>query len=1287
MKYLKILLFLYLFWLIYGIAQASDINLETDENTSIIIHLKTSDEVLYIRIKTLPDKGTLYQHNSGQKGQAISPDTEVTDPNGWIVYEPVNQKNDYSTSFVYNEIFELNTEGIKNSVSIKVKTSNDAPQFSSVPLTNITAGMGYVYEIKTYDKDSEDSFSLLDIKAISIPTWLVFKSNGNGTAILTGIAPDVTEPTDVTIILRVTDQWGKYSDQTFIINVSPKNIRVIDASIPMEDVNIIYQSTTWNYDLVIVKGGNIEVRSQVLSIPAGTCVEFDEGFGLIINGGGLQVNGTAQQPTTFKGSKWSGIDFKYSLPNSTISHCTIRGAEKFKGGGLCVRNISSLLIDNCIFTGNSAAYGGGIYIDSSKVIIKSCTIERNEASINGGGIYSVNSNIEIIDTIISYNTEAKLGGGLYLENSSNSKIHNTFICNNTSNQGGGIYLIKSAPEIINTIVTHNTALEIGGGIYFISSNPSIIHSVISKNLSPTPSVYLEESSPTFLNSIIYYDEVYILSNESRPNFSYCDIEGGKEKFQGQGAGENYLGIYQKNIDADPNFKLIFEKKGTEGDGLLSDWSLKPTSLCINAGVNDSLYNSDIIGTERPYNKVKADIGAYEFKNNPPLAAKSADDVTTKADSTDEDTFIVIQAKKGSDVDNDNLQIIVFSLPEMKGELFQYNAGKPGKSILSEGSKLEDLEGRLIYQPVNRNADYVDSFSCKVNDGYFDSRNKEIIEINVTADNDPPFIKTSPSSSGTVGTEYFYDIEADDPDIEDKDLIFTLEKSPDWLTLTSTSGKTCSLKGNPPEGSEKNHEIIIGFSDAGGNYDEQKFVLAVKSQNKLFVDGGNDIIKEPGTLIRLEASGSEGKLVKFAWVIMNESGQEIKKSDGKAISFTPTEEGVYTAIVTASDSLGSKPAKDEVTISVFKGFSNIEYEDREPPTQAQEKAINELVKVDPEFEDFNVDETISLIAGSAELNLTPEQKEKVIAGMSKIIESGAINDANGSPARLNLILGAIENIIVYDSPNSSDKLNEKQINSMFSSIGIIVNNTNLNKFQLFKIIDILNKIITQQGQDNLTYEQVSNLPTLIDSIVRKCAILKTNIDADAFENVKFTLSYIDIFSFEEPLKIEHKSLALTSLTIQPDLSKEIYDQTGLDKMVVCIVTNTATGEHGSVISVRLLNENGEDLKLTDLATPFEITIPVEDAKKKTPMFFNTEKSTWSQEGITDADPSDEKFVLFKVNHLTDFTLLKDPASIEKDEDGIGTVINEATKTEGGGCFINEIIDNMRFNNKKTNSSWR
>ncbi len=289
------------------------------------------------------------------------------------------------------------------------------------------------------------------------------------------------------------------------------------------------------------------------------------------------------------------------------------------GGIGCTSGSDPLIMNNTI-TYNISFSGGGItcYMGSSPRIINNVISNNICTTIRGGGISCrVDASPLIEDNTITDNSVQGLGGGIDCVTNSSPVIRNNIIKNNRALDGGGIACSDySDPIIVNNCITNNVAERcFAGGICCADfSNPLIINNTICFNTADSAGggIYCwMDCSPTITNSIIwgnstdlFGDQVYLNDTTCDPSFYYCDVEDGKQDFEGSGADDKYEGEYEHNIDRYPEFN----------DTSTQDFSLKNNSPCINKGNPDttglSISEKDLAGNQRIVGHV-VDIGAYE----------------------------------------------------------------------------------------------------------------------------------------------------------------------------------------------------------------------------------------------------------------------------------------------------------------------------------------------------------------------------------------------------------------------------------------------------------------------------------------------------------------------------------------------------------------------------------------------------------------------------------------------------------------------------------------------------
>ncbi len=137
--------------------------------------------------------------------------TDNGDGTATLTGTPAN--GDVGANSVVLRVTDSTGQSVDQSFTITVGNSNDAPSFSSAPVTTATEGQSYSYAVTATDPDSGDT---LTITAPTKPAWLTLTDNGDGTATLSG-TPD--NGNDADVVLRVSDGTAS-ADQNFTISVT-----------------------------------------------------------------------------------------------------------------------------------------------------------------------------------------------------------------------------------------------------------------------------------------------------------------------------------------------------------------------------------------------------------------------------------------------------------------------------------------------------------------------------------------------------------------------------------------------------------------------------------------------------------------------------------------------------------------------------------------------------------------------------------------------------------------------------------------------------------------------------------------------------------------------------------------------------------------------------------------------------------------------------------------------------------------------------------------------------------
>ncbi len=190
-------------------------------------------------------------------------------------------------------------------------------------------------------------------------------------------------------------------------------------------------------------------------------------------------------------------------------------------------------------------------------------------------------------------------------------------------------------------------------------------------------------------------------------------------------------------------------------------------------------------------------------NDPPVA--NDDTVVTREDIP---AIKVNVLTNDTDIDNEGRYLYL--------DTFSVTAVTQGKN----GSVYINPDGSLSYSP-NANFYGTDEFTYTVSDNKGDSDTGKV-NVTVNMANDSPFITSAPVTTATVGTLYTYDVNAIDPDLNDK-LTYSLTTKPAAMTIDPDTGlilwKTTEL-------GENEVEVLVADSNSIPTTGTQSFTITV-----------------------------------------------------------------------------------------------------------------------------------------------------------------------------------------------------------------------------------------------------------------------------------------------------------------------------------------------------------------------------------------------------------------------------------------------------------------------------
>ncbi len=188
-------------------------NVEEDPTLTAIPNLSTNEDALFTRtaVANDPDPGAsiTFSLDTAPAGMTINAST------GAISWTPVDADVGVHSVVVRatDDTARFDTEDF----SLTVTNTNDAPAFTSVPVTVATEESPYTYTATATDDDL-DSGDTLTFSAVTLPSWLNFNT---ATRVLSG-TPDDADVGSHSVTLRVSDGTVNV-DQSFTVTVAPIN--------------------------------------------------------------------------------------------------------------------------------------------------------------------------------------------------------------------------------------------------------------------------------------------------------------------------------------------------------------------------------------------------------------------------------------------------------------------------------------------------------------------------------------------------------------------------------------------------------------------------------------------------------------------------------------------------------------------------------------------------------------------------------------------------------------------------------------------------------------------------------------------------------------------------------------------------------------------------------------------------------------------------------------------------------------------------------------------------------
>lgn len=698
--------------------------------------------------------------------------------------------------------------------SITVENVNDAPEFSSTPITTATEDELYSYIVSATDVDADDSLSYT---ALGMPSWLTFDTKTHtlsgtptnddvGTYNITLVVTDASkEEIKQEFTLRVVnvndvpdvhdDKVSVDEDNSVAINIL-ENDSDVDSGLNPASVRVVTAPTLGKTSLntangVITYTPNENVNgSDTFTY---TVDDLDNGRSAIATVS-ITINSVNDAPfakiDTAITEEDMAIEIDVALNDSDIDEgdsldlSSLEVVTAPENGKASVQNKRILYTPNTNFTGSDTftyrvADGSGAMSNQASVMVKVGEVNDAPIATNDAAELDEDTSIElsILDNDLDVDSDLTIDNVTITQAPANGKVS----VNSTS---GTIGYMPNADFFGSDSFSYSVKDD-----QSLMSNIAVVKlTVNSVNDAPVANDDVAQLLEDTAHSI------NVLGND-------LDIDGSLDKSSLEVVTEPEHG----------STKIV--------DGMIS---YTPN---VNSNGEDSFSY-----------RVKDDLGVWSNNANVAITVTAVNDAPLANNDViqiDEDESVIIDVT-GNDSDVDG------------------SIDEDSVKIVTEpafGNVINNVDGTVTYTPVSNYVGF-DTFTYSVLDNEGAESNTASVTITVLAVNDAPLIESAPITSATQDEAYRYVLVVNDVDSADSYKLSATEL-PSWLNFNPATGE---LSGTPSNDDVGNHAVTLLVTDAEGLTDTQTFVITVADVNDQ-ATGGISISGEAkeGETLRVEST--------------------------------------------------------------------------------------------------------------------------------------------------------------------------------------------------------------------------------------------------------------------------------------------------------------------------------------------------------------------------------------------------------------------------------------------------
>ncbi|MDM8549901.1 putative Ig domain-containing protein [Desulfobacterales bacterium HSG2] len=729
------------------------------------------------------------------------------------------------------------------SFTITVANVNDAPDFTGTPVTAATEDTAYTYTITTADPDAGDTRT---VTATSLPDWLTFTDNRDGTGRLEG-TPANEHVGDHSVALHVEDAAGATGTDEFSVTVSNVND---PPSFTGEVVTAAPEDQVYRYSITTADPDAGDTRSIIAMKKPAWLSLINRGDGTAtLEGTPLNEHVGSHRVTLQVRDAAGGTDTR----SFTISVTNVNDAPSFTSTGITA-------------AAQDEAYGYAITTaDPDKDDTRTLTaetlpawLEFEDTGKGAGRLFGTPANRDVGQHDVELRAEDEAGAAAAQsftitvanvndaptftsmpETEATEEREYVYAVSTTepdtgdtrtltailpvwlslSDWGDGTGTLEGTPENSH-VGTHDIALTVkdsGGARGYQSFIITVSNINDAPRLNADADMALEATEEDVADAVnvgTLISDIIAVREDGDP---VTDPDADAVEGMAVISAESDHGVWQYDEERDGMF-------GDFPEGIAEEGALLLTDTAIIRFVPDENFSGEARITFRAWDRTDGENGdtdADTTDNGGTTAFSEAVATAVVTVSPVNDVPIISGTPPTSVSEDSPYSFTPEAADEEAGGTLTFSVtNKP------EWADFDTATGTLTGTPENSHVGTTVGIVISVSDGE-ETTSLEPFELTVTNVNDAPTISGTPSVSVSEDSQYSFTPETADPDKGDT-LSFSVIGKPEWTDFDTGTGTLTGIPENSHVGTTVG--IVISVSDGEADASLEPFELTVTNVN-------------------------------------------------------------------------------------------------------------------------------------------------------------------------------------------------------------------------------------------------------------------------------------------------------------------------------------------------------------------------------------------------------------------------------------------------------------------------